>query len=196
MQCSYVISLLLIADATTIMVKPKDEQCMWEQAVQGDMISHRYDVIRESTSSKVNMRMFGPTEKEIIALKDTDGESLRFIADEEGTYSWCYENVGDTRVIMVFKNSVGRVNVAKASVGGNEVVDTIEKEIQHLQMNSDEVWDSLSTYRRRLEQHEIQTSTALKAQTTFSLLKLVVFAGASLSGVYWMRILFETKRRI
>jgi len=91
---------------------------------------------------------------------------------------------------------VGLAKMSKATVGGNKQVWSIEDEIKQLTVNSDAVWDSLNIYRQRLEQHTVQADKALKAQTYFSLLKLVVFAGSTLSVVYWMKSLFETKRRI
>jgi len=196
MNLFLLLASLFTVEATTVLVSPEDEQCMWDQAAQGDLIVHRFDILKQDSYSVVNVRIFGPTEEEIILLRDSEGDVVSFVAEAEGRYSWCYENKGSTRIIVTFKNAVGKDNVYKAAAGGKVDVDTISNEIVHLQSNSDTLYQSALTYKIRLKYHKVHSSDSLKTQTTFSLLKLCVFAFAAISGVYSVRLLFETKRRI
>jgi len=196
MASFHVLLLLVAVEAIHVMIGPGDEQCFWEQASKGETISHSWDSLKEVNSDVLNVKIISPTGESVIELPDQGGEHVNFKAAEDGIYTWCYENSGRSRIIVVFKNVVGTTRVSVASMGKNEQVWGIDDEIQQLALKSDEVWDSLNIYRQRLEHHTIQADKALTAQTYFNLLKLVVFGGSALSVVYWMKTLFETKRRI
>jgi len=192
----HVLISLIAVESIHVMINPGDEQCFWDQASEGQVVSHWYEPLKEIDEDALNAKIFGPNDQIVIELTNTEGERLVYNALEEGIYTWCYENAGSSRILVHFKNMVGLSKVSKASVGANKHVWNIEDEIQQLTVNSDSVYDSLNIYRQRLEQHTLQADKALRAQTYFSLLKLVVFAGSALSVVYWMKTLFETKRRI
>jgi len=192
----HVLISLIVVESIHVMINPGDEQCFWDQASEGQVVSHWYEPLKEMDNDPLHTKIFGPNDHIVIELTDTEGERLVFNALVEGMYTWCYENAGSSRIIVHFKNMVGLANVSKASVGANKHVWNIEDEIQQLTVNSESVYDSLNVYRQRLEQHTVQADKALKSQTYFSLLKLVVFAGTALSVVYLMKTLFETKRRI
>jgi hypothetical protein len=192
----HVLALLIAVEAIHVMISPGDEQCFWDHASEGEIISHWWDSLKEVNSDTLNVKIFAPNDQIIVELPDQSGEHLNFKASEDGSYTWCYENSGTSRIIVVFKNIVGLAKMSIASMGENEQVGGLDNEIQQLIVNSDSVWDSLNIYRERLMQHTVHADKALEAQTYFSLLKLVVFASSALSVVYWMKTLFETKRRI
>jgi len=192
----HALALLIAVEAIHVMISPGDEQCFWDQASEGEIISHWWDSLKEVDSDTLNVKIFAPNDQIIVELPNQSGEHVNFKASVDGIYTWCYENSGSSRIIVVFKNMVGLAKMSIASMGENEQVGGIDDEIQQLIVNSGVVWDSLNIYRERLMQHTVHADNALEAQTYFSLLKLVVFAGSALSVVYWMMTLFETKRRI
>jgi len=193
---SFALILLFAVEAINVMINAGSELCFWDQASKGDIVSHWWDSLKEVYSDKLNVKIFAPNDQLVIELPDQSGEHVNFKASEDGIYTWCYENTGGSRIIVIFKNIVGLAKMSIAALGENEQVGGMNDEIQQLIVNSDAVWDSLNIYRERLKQHTVQADKALKTQTYFSLLKLVVFAGSALSVVYGMKTLFETKRRI
>jgi len=192
----HVLVLVAIVEAIQVMIKPGHELCFWDQASEGNVVSHWFEPIKETEDDTLNMKILAPNDDIVIELANTDGERLNYEALLEGIFTWCYENSGNGRIMVHFRNIVGVTKTSKASVGGQQDVKGMEEEILQLTERGRQAYETIFFYKRRLQSHTIHADKALKAQTCFSLVKLVAFAGSGLSVVYWMRSLFETKRRI
>merc|ERR1719187_264680 len=78
--------------ATTVLVRSRDEECYWENVPEGQKMHHSFALA--SGKAEINMKVYGPDDSVILSLPGADEESFTFVAQEEGPYTWCYENNG------------------------------------------------------------------------------------------------------
>jgi len=82
-----VLALLIAVESIHVMINPGDEQCFWDQASEGQVISHWYEPLKEMDHDTLTFKIFGPSDQIVIELTDTEGERLVYNALEEGIYT-------------------------------------------------------------------------------------------------------------
>ena len=177
----------------TALVRQNDEECFFDSAKGGDQIHGTFSVT--SGEQEIEVNIFDMDDKTVLKLESTRDDSFAFIANNEGFYTICFKNLGNEMLTVDFSLHVGD-DLKIKNVLSEEHFTPIDKAIRSLQKGIRELNEQVGYHRNRLVRHHQTTKSTSSRITFWSIAEGAVLITVSVIQTFFIKHLFDKKRKV